>query len=199
MMRVGDGWTEPETLLDWLPFCTHGTVDVACARFGYPLYRYLRDGFGGEEGGVRVWRASHFGGHVFAPTLIDLPSGLYWAYVTPAQAQPIVERSGDVRDLAPHLRGWAGLASSYAQAADCALWQRHGWDWLRQARQGQILTQHEGEAGAGASAVVRIDAAGGGEMQGVYTLRVAVTHTVATRVSTGDAGDSGYAQYSVIG
>ena len=94
MMRVGDGWTEPETLLDWLPFCTHGTVDVACARFGYPLYRYLRDGFGGEEGGVRVWRASHFGGHVFAPTLIDLPSGLYWAYVTPAQARPLIERSG---------------------------------------------------------------------------------------------------------
>lgn len=54
---------------------THGTIDVACAKFGYPLYRHLRDTYADE--GLRVWRVSHFGGHVFAPTLMDMPTGHY--------------------------------------------------------------------------------------------------------------------------
>ena len=48
-------------------------VDVACARFGYPIYRQLRDRFG--YNGLRVWRCSQKWEQQFAPTLIDLPNG----------------------------------------------------------------------------------------------------------------------------
>jgi hypothetical protein len=170
-------------------------VDVACARFGYPLYRHLRDHFGGDE--LRIWRASHFGGHVFAPTLIDLPSGHYWAYVTAAQAQQIVERSGDVRDLSGHLRGWAGLVSSQEQAADCALWQQEGWGWLDCARQGSVLDAPAAPADAPVAVPVRIDYTRPDGVQGAYRLRVEVTRTVATRLSTGDDEDYGYPQFAV--
>src|SRR5690606_5380438 len=44
--------------------CTHGTIDAACAKFGFPLYRHLRDHYSSAD--LRVWRVSHFGGHVFA-------------------------------------------------------------------------------------------------------------------------------------
>ncbi|MEM1256367.1 MAG: sucrase ferredoxin [Cyanobacteria bacterium P01_H01_bin.21] len=58
--------------------CTHGNIDVACARFGQPIYKKLRDEYAGFPSSLlRVWRCSHFGGHKFAPTLIDLPSGQY--------------------------------------------------------------------------------------------------------------------------
>jgi hypothetical protein len=185
--------------------CTHGTVDVACARFGYPLYRHLRDYYAGDD--LRVWRASHFGGHVFAPTLIDLPTGHFWAYVMKPQAQRIVQRSGDVADLAGHLRGWAGLATDYEQAADCALWQREGWAWFDCARQGQILAQTESESGESASgepvsgepaaATVRIAYTPPNGAAGAYTAHVAVTHTVVTRHSTAGEGEYGYPQFAV--
>ena len=53
--------------------CTHGNIDAACARFGYPIYQQLRQNYATQS--LRVWRCSHFGGHQFAPTLIDFPSG----------------------------------------------------------------------------------------------------------------------------
>ena len=70
--------------------CAHGTVDVACAKFGYPLYRFMRDRFSAMQ--RRIWRVTHFGGHFFAPTFIDLPTGHYWAYVDEAKAIQIIRR-----------------------------------------------------------------------------------------------------------
>ena len=48
--------------------CTHGNVDVACARFGFPIYKALRalspqriQGSGlGSGPTLRAWRCSHF-------------------------------------------------------------------------------------------------------------------------------------------
>jgi len=37
--------------------CTHGNVDVACSRFGYPIYEKLRKEYSDEN--LRVWRCSH--------------------------------------------------------------------------------------------------------------------------------------------
>jgi hypothetical protein len=39
--------------------CTHRNVDVACARFDYPIYKQLREEYAGDR--LRVWRCSHFG------------------------------------------------------------------------------------------------------------------------------------------
>ena len=80
--------------------CMHGTVDAACAKFGYPLYRYMRDSHSSAK--LRVWRVTHFGGHVFAPTFLDMPIGHYWAYIKREQANQIIERRDDVTALNGH-------------------------------------------------------------------------------------------------
>lgn len=116
--------------------CKHGTVDAARAKFGYPLYKYLRKNHASDE--LRVWRVSHFGGHVFAPTLMDMPLSHYWAYVEEEQAAQIIQRSGNVRDLRGHYRGWAGLDNSFLQAAEREMWQCEGWDWFAYQKFGQI-------------------------------------------------------------
>jgi hypothetical protein len=172
--------------------CTHGAIDAACARFGYPLYRHLRDGFAG--GSLRVWRASHFGGHVFAPTLIDMPTGHYWAYVGEAQVAPIVRRDGDVVALYGHYRGWAGLEDGFAQAAERAMWQREGWRWFDYARNGAATVK---PGMMPEEAQVDIGFTDGDGAVGFYTAHVEVSHTVNTRHSTTSDDFHAYSQYRV--
>jgi len=94
-----------------------------------------------SSAGLRVWRVTHFGGHVFAPTFIDMPTGHYWAYVEREQAKQITERQGDVRPLFGHYRGWAGLGDGFLQALERQLWQQHGWDWFDYAKAGEIVNE----------------------------------------------------------
>ncbi|MEM9003873.1 MAG: sucrase ferredoxin, partial [Cyanobacteria bacterium P01_F01_bin.86] len=102
----------------------------------------------GQESGVRsqesefselrVWRCSHFGGHQFAPTLIDLPEGRYWGHVEPAMLDRLVYRNGTVTELRSHYRGWAGL-SKFEQVAEREIWMQEGWDWLTRHKSGKTL------------------------------------------------------------
>jgi hypothetical protein len=174
--------------------CTHGTVDAACARFGYPLYKDLRDNHANEN--LRAWRVSHFGGHVFAPTLMDMPTGHYWAYVEGTQAREIVTRSGAVGDLRGHYRGWAGLESGFLQAAERDLWQMHGWGWFGWAKQGEIVAQ-DADAEHPSWAKVRICATALDGTRYVYEMRVEVVRYVATITTTGYENTYNYPQYTI--
>lgn len=174
--------------------CTHGTVDAACAKFGYPLYNELRRNYADE--GLRAWRVSHFGGHVFAPTLMDMPTGHYWAYVEHAQARQIVTRSGDVATLRGHYRGWAGLKGGFLQAAERDLWQFHGWDWFHWTKRGETLAQDADEDNP-AWAQVRIHATAPDGTAYAYDLRVEVTNHVETITTTGTDRTYNYPQYAV--
>ncbi|NEQ82014.1 MAG: sucrase ferredoxin [Moorea sp. SIO2I5] len=110
--------------------CTHGNVDVACARFGYPIYKKLRDVYASEpNSNLRVWRCSHIGGHKFAPTLIDLPDGRYWGHLEPEVLDLLVHRQGDVTKLRSFYRGWTGLGK-FEQVAEREIWMNEGWEWL---------------------------------------------------------------------
>lgn len=185
--------TEADTLRDIL-VCTHGTVDAACAKFGYPLYNDLRRNYADEN--LRVWRVTHFGGHVFAPTLMDMPLGHYWAYVEEAQARQIVQRSGAVAALRGHYRGWAGLVSGFMQAAERELWQQYGWDWLAYRKSGEVLAQDPDEEHP-AWAEIRIRYTTPEGMQATYEARVEVQHHIETTPSTGYAETYNYPQYVV--
>ena len=77
--------------------CTHGSNDVCCGKFGYPVYEELRRRYAGPD--LRVWRASHLGGHRFAPTLIDLPGGHCWGHLEPWAVENLILRNGPVRGL----------------------------------------------------------------------------------------------------
>lgn len=110
--------------------CTHGNVDVACARFGYPIYEILRQNYAPKSNGqLRVWRCSHFGGHRFAPTLLDLPEGRYWGHLNSDVLDTLVWRTGSVKELYLFYRGWAGL-TQFAQIVEREIWMYEGWDWL---------------------------------------------------------------------
>jgi hypothetical protein len=111
----------------YLFVCTHGERDGCCGRFGEAAYRYLRERHAGP--GLRVWRVSHFGGHRFAPTLLDFPTGRCWGHLSEDACDALVRHSVHPRQLAAHYRGWCAL-SSEAQIAESDLFFRHGWDWL---------------------------------------------------------------------
>ncbi|MFE5317643.1 sucrase ferredoxin [Paenibacillus sp. NPDC056579] len=111
--------------------CTHGSHDVCCGKFGYPMYKEIEQRYTDvEDANVRVWRTSHFGGHRHAPTLLELPDGRYWAQLKPELLDALLLRKGDVRQLSRHYRGWSGL-SAFEQVAERAAFMEQGWAWDR--------------------------------------------------------------------
>ena len=136
-----DTLLEPQNLAGWqavtppagpdLHVCTHGTVDAACGKYGYPVYSALK------AGGVRAWRTGHFGGHRFAATAVELPTGLLWAHLTPELALRVARREVSPAEVRLNLRGFAGLPP-LAQVLDRELLLRFGWDWLRAHRWAEV-------------------------------------------------------------
>jgi hypothetical protein len=112
-------------------------VDASCGKYGIPLYRGLR------EAGHRAWRTGHFGGHRFASTAVELPSGLLWGHLTPDLADQVARRTVHPAEVRGHLRGFAGLPS-LAQVLDRELLVRYGWDWLNAERTARVEAEGEG-------------------------------------------------------
>jgi hypothetical protein len=182
-----------ETARDLL-VCTHGSVDAACAKFGYPLYKTLRQRHAADD--LRVWRVSHFGGHVFAPTMMDMPTGHYWGYVEDPQAEQIAALRGPVETLRGNYRGWAGLEEGFLQAAEREMWQREGWRWLGYHKSGSILARDDAESPQWADVHIEF-AAPDGSARGAYAARVELCAHVETEHTTNDLATYPYPQYRV--
>ncbi|MBF2002256.1 MAG: sucrase ferredoxin [Synechococcales cyanobacterium M58_A2018_015] len=131
-----DGYLQRHQPMRDLLVCTHGNVDIACSRFGFPIYDKLRKAYAHDT--LRVWRCSHFGGHQYAPTLVDLPSGRHWGHVELDILDRLVHQQGNLANLYRHYRGWAGLAK-FEQIAERDILMREGWDWLTYSKQGRVL------------------------------------------------------------
>ncbi|MDA3038454.1 MAG: hypothetical protein O3C27_02800, partial [Actinomycetota bacterium] len=114
-----------ESTLDVL-ICTHGSRDRCCGQAGSLLFLELADRL---PDNVRLWRASHTGGHRFAPTGISFPDGLTWAFLDGHLLSGIISRTLDPAALSSHLRGCAGF-EGVEQVADAAAFGQVGWDWL---------------------------------------------------------------------
>lgn len=171
-----------------LMVCTHGNVDVACARFGFPIYEKLRKDYAAQVDNLRVWRCSHFGGHVFAPTLIDLPEGRYWGHLEPNMLDLLVHRNGSVEDLRPFYRGWCGL-KQFEQIVEREIWIQEGWQWLTYLKRGETLdiAPHDEEEEEADWAEVRIEyASANGCITGAYEARVEVCNTILTQWRSGN-------------
>ncbi|MDT7602977.1 MAG: hypothetical protein QOF61_974 [Acidobacteriota bacterium] len=82
--------------------CTHGRRDKCCAKFGYALYKHLR-----ERAGASVWQSSHVGGDRFAANLLCFPHGLFYAHVTHEAGARIMEEYGRGRIVLENYRGRA--------------------------------------------------------------------------------------------
>jgi hypothetical protein len=109
--------------------CTHGAIDVCCATFGYPIYKLLRAMADNATTPTRIWRATHFGGHRFAATALDLPEGRYWGHLKAQMLSSFVHRRVPARELRQHYRGWAALTEPMWQIAEAELWATAGWGW----------------------------------------------------------------------
>lgn len=178
--------------------CTHGSVDVVCGKFGYPAYKTLRTAVASEK--VRVWRVSHFGGHICAPTLLTFPDGRAWAYINAEKAPHLVLHEGDPRDLYANYRGWATLPLPFAQVVEREVWMREGWDWLRCKVDAEITAahqpEHDAEQAAWAEVLLRYERPDG--RRGEYRGRVELQRTLHLYHSTKDEHTYPFAQYQVV-
>jgi hypothetical protein len=108
--------------------CTHGNRDTCCGREGVPAYAEL-DRLAASTG-VRVWRTSHLGGHRFAPTLLDMPSGHCWGRLERGDLPRVL--AGEITDdlLERTYRGRVSLGP-LGQVVEAELDRRHGSGWDR--------------------------------------------------------------------
>lgn len=121
--------------------CTHGSHDQCCARYGNPFYFYANATiFNLYLDNIRIWKSSHFGGHRFAPTAIDLPEGRYYGVLDQDSFRSILTRSGDIQCLNKVYRGW-GILPAAMQILEKELILQHGWDWFSYKVVGKIIEQ----------------------------------------------------------
>jgi hypothetical protein len=121
--------------------CTHGSHDKCCAKYGNPFYFQATNTIANLNlDHVRVWRSSHFGGHRFAPTAIDLPEGRYYGALEQDVFRAILTKNGDIQLFNQVYRGW-GILPTAMQILEKELIIRHGWDWLNYKVAGKILEQ----------------------------------------------------------
>ncbi|MEH2178687.1 sucrase ferredoxin [Nostoc sp.] len=169
-----------------LMVCTHTQVDLACGRFGTPIYRQLRKEYApAANGRLRVWQTTHFGGHQFAPTLIDLPQGCLWGHLKPEILDLLVQRNGSVSALRQYYRGWTGL-NEFEQIAEREIWMQSGWSWLDSLKAGKVLAMEEVTQRQEAEwAEVRIDfAETDGSTTGAYEARIEVCGEVMSALNS---------------
>jgi hypothetical protein len=133
---VGAGEPGADRVRDIL-VCAHGSHDACCGRFGAPIHRLLMDECAGVE--LRVWRASHTGGHRFAPTLLDLPDGRSWGHLRPGDARAVVDRSVPPSMLRAQYRGLGTLASFQERLVEAELLFQHGWAWTDLVITGEVV------------------------------------------------------------
>ncbi|MBW4451320.1 MAG: sucrase ferredoxin [Nostoc indistinguendum CM1-VF10] len=121
--------------------CTHGSHDKCCARYGAPFYFKITGSnadFCLDK--VRIWKSSHFGGHRFAPTVIDLPEARYYGRLDVDSFRSILTRTGDIQCLNKVYRGW-GILPAALQVLEKELILCNGWDWFKNKVTGKILEQ----------------------------------------------------------
>ncbi len=121
--------------------CTHGSHDKCCARYGNSFYFHATDNITNLcLDHIRIWRSSHFGGHRFAPTAIDLPEGRYYGVLNQDSFQSILTKTGDIECFNHVYRGW-GILPTAMQILEKELILRHGWDWLNYKVASRIIEQ----------------------------------------------------------
>ncbi|MEM8721255.1 MAG: sucrase ferredoxin [Cyanobacteria bacterium P01_G01_bin.39] len=168
--------------------CTHGNVDVACGRFGFPIYKQLSKYAAVSNGELRIWRCSHFGGHQFAPTLLDLPTGQFWGHLEPEILDCLVQRDTTVTELHGFYRGWAGV-TKFEQMVERELWMQYGWEWLNYNKSAQVLAQDTSNESENSPdwAEIRFEfTAINNSIKRAYEARVEVCGSVMTAFNSGN-------------
>jgi hypothetical protein len=112
--------------------CTHGRRDKCCAKFGYALYKHMR-----QRGVTSVWQSSHVGGDRFAANLVCFPHGLFYAHVNEQNERAIIEAYGERRVVLANYRGRA----CYSQPVQAAEYFVRAESGLTQLNELRLLTR----------------------------------------------------------
>ena len=177
--------------------CTHGSRDTCCGTFGYPLYANLRRIADSASGELRVWQATHFQYHRFAPVVLDLPEARVWGAVSPDRAETLALRNRPPHALRNCYIGWAGVEQGYMQVAEREALIREGWHWATYRKSGRFIQLDEREE----RAQVQLDfASSDGEIAGSYLATVEVVEHIPGLIGCLSPGQSlDAAQYRVSG
>lgn len=125
--------------------CTHGSHDKCCAKYGNPFYRQAIETLADLSlPNIRIWQSSHFGGHRFAPTMIDLPEGRYYGRLDKLSFAAILTRNGDIYCLKNVYRG-LGTLPWQVQTLERELIFKYGWNWFNYQVRGHVIKQNEDE------------------------------------------------------
>ncbi|HWV24797.1 MAG TPA: sucrase ferredoxin [Thermomicrobiales bacterium] len=155
--------------------CTHGSVDLCCASKGFPIYRLMRHMADGAPHPTRVWRCTHFGGHEFAPTALETPSGRYWARLDARDLGGVMTKSIPPDAIPAIYRGWAALEEPLWQVAESAAFAARGWDWER-----ATITGIRGEASPETGGMLTLAYNDPNEGQGEVDIDIIPTGSVMT-------------------
>ena len=126
--------------------CTQGSRDACCGTFGVPIYQHLREQAMSQPN-TRVWRSSHIGGHRFAPTMIDFPTGRSWGFVDKRAAGAILLQSSQPAELRENYRGWVGHKDAALQLLEGEILAHVGWTWNEYSQSAHVITR-DGEGRA---------------------------------------------------
>lgn len=123
--------------------CTHGSHDKCCSRYGNPFF-YAASALISDLKlqHIKIWKSSHFGGHRFAPTAIDLSDGRYYGRLDIEAFREILLRVGSVELFQRVYRGWSILPPPL-QVLERELILSHGWDWFDYKIMGRISEQNQ--------------------------------------------------------
>jgi hypothetical protein len=125
--------------------CTHGGFDQCCGKYGTSFYIKSNDILESNNvhEKVEVWESSHFGGHRFAPTMIDFPDGRYYGRMNEDIFTAIINRTGDLNKTVSSYRGWA-ILPKVAQVVEKQLLLDIGWQWFNASAASQIKPSEDG-------------------------------------------------------
>jgi len=177
--------------------CTHGSYDSCCGKLGYPIYDELKMfSANNPEINLRIFRASHLGGHRFAPNIVDLPEGRNWVRLQPHQISDFILKKKSPSDFRMCHRGWIGLDTPYEQTAEHEILMQVGWNWANRARSTSIVPNSNGQT----DRTVTIESLEEGTSDPeVYQVNVSPLDPVPTiECKTGEISGSGL-QFAVTG
>lgn len=176
-----------------LLICTHGNRDVCCGKFGFPAFQALSQHALKAPQPFRVWRTSHFGGHRFAPTVLDLPEGRCWGHLDMETLENLALHEGRVSQLYALYRGWSAL-SVYEQVAEREVFMRHGWGWVNYLKDIRTVALDKAQD----RAEVWLDyTSPDGRVCGAYQATVELSHWASTLSRSGDQQPKEVKQYHV--
>lgn len=127
--------------------CVNGQRDACCAKWGRPVAQAAAD-----ADPDAAWQTSHLGGHRFAPTVVVLPHGTHYGWISPDDVPDLMaaHRNGRLYDL-DRVRGHVHQPRP-VQAA-CLAVREHGETTALGAVQGTVI----GEGDNGTSVRVETD------------------------------------------